>query len=195
MLYPQFGSSPRGRGTPQADRILKSTGTRRFIPARAGNTESASVFCPDLLRRRFIPARAGNTTARARSVGGQYRFIPARAGNTPFCAPMPVRCIATVHPRAGGEHQDAKSRARRGRTRFIPARAGNTESAGSRVRTSTVHPRAGGEHSSRNRMIQRVFSNVKERTSLKLPGFRDWRCSSNHRIRAVIRYMVVGRQG
>ncbi len=75
---PVGGSSPLARGTHgcRADRRR----TRRFIPARAGNTNTSLVV-----------SRSGP------------RFIPARAGNTYF--DVATAASITVHPRSRGEHK------------------------------------------------------------------------------------------
>ena len=174
----RYGSSPRGRGTP--DRVVAFPDAGRFIPARAGNTPSITTAC----RPSTVHPRAGGEHSVARSSSVSWygssprgrgtrcareghrrsrRFIPARAGNTR--AASVVLLEWTVHPRAGGEHfvldteaaivtgssprgrgtPQSVERARNG-LRFIPARAGNTRPRTSRATRATVHPRAGGEH-------------------------------------------------
>ena len=113
-----YGSSPRGRGTQSGARDVGAD--RRFIPARAGNTNAAIVPRPtapvhpraggehaSAARRRSSPTgsspRGRGTLQRFGDGGNQGRFIPARAGNTTFSTPMVGR--STVHPRAGGEHR------------------------------------------------------------------------------------------
>ena len=140
-----YGSSPRGRGT--RARAARARTSRRFIPARAGNTATTS----DPVHPRAggeHPLTGSSPRGRGthwipRRVGPLNRFIPARAGNTSISLSSSPR--RSVHPRAGGEHNDFL-RARwvgygsspRGRGtrrpcserpalhRFIPARAGNT---------------------------------------------------------------------
>ena len=112
------GSSPPARGTPRTqDRRPR---TRRFIPARAGNTSDRcsrtriSAVHPrprgehsiDQARKCYLfgsspPARG--TRALARAALHVRRFIPARAGNTILFSRniSPV----TVHPRPRGEHR------------------------------------------------------------------------------------------
>ena len=111
------GSSPLARGTLAARGRRRAR--RRFIPARAGNTEGAES-APDLVpvhpRSRGEHSLAETSTtcmsgssplARGTpcSVGARiarHRFIPARAGNTAATAPR--RLCAPVHPRSRGEH-------------------------------------------------------------------------------------------
>ena len=115
------GSSPRGRGT-RHRRHAGHVG-RRFIPARAGNTERRHAREPDRtvhpraggehpIRSLFecvpsgsSPRGRGTRSGRCRATGG-HRFIPARAGNTWMMIPMSL--LMAVHPRAGGEHDDAR---------------------------------------------------------------------------------------
>ena len=73
----QSGSSPRGRGTPGSP-ITRRT-RRRFIPARAGNTDSA---CARDSSGSGSSPRGRGTQAQARRPTLAHRFIPARAGNT-----------------------------------------------------------------------------------------------------------------
>ena len=79
--------------------------------------------------------------------------------------------------------------------RFIPARAGNTGSRRRAWRWSTVHPRAGGEHPSHRIMIRKIFFEVKERTRLYPPCFRDNRDGSSLWNRTLIRWFFIGWQG
>ena len=96
-----FGSSPRVRGTPPADR---SAAKRvRFIPACAGNT------LPSV--RPWIDAPGSSPRVRGTPAGGPGsprcgRFIPACAGNTIGCGT--VRPPEPVHPRVCGEHISAR---------------------------------------------------------------------------------------
>ena len=112
------GSSPRGRGTRALRR--RPGWTRRFIPARAGNT-SITTACARLAT---VHPRAGGEhwSERLRSA--------ARFGSSPRGRGTPLHDLE------------------RGlRRRFIPARAGNTGAGRGRVGRVAVHPRAGGEHS------------------------------------------------
>ncbi len=132
------GSSPRTRGTrSESDR---ATGSRRFIPAHAGNTWRATVHGSG----GSVHPRARGEHFIVRTPGGQtVRFIPAHAGNTPESKTR--NQTWTVHPRARGEHQThrglpltsfgssprtrgtlARLHRRASRGRFIPAHAGNT---------------------------------------------------------------------
>ena len=79
--------------------------------------------------------------------------------------------------------------------RFIPARAGNTSCHSAIWCACTVHPRAGGEHSSRNRLIQRIYFDDKERTRIGATGFRDLRGGSRPRNCILILHIVVTEQG
>ena len=111
------GSSPRRRGTPLPCRRTEQS--RRFIPARAGNT-LASACSIALIS--VHPRAGGEHIAESSACGLSYgssprgrgtpagvfrgsapgRFIPARAGNT--SRPASSRTLISVHPRAGGEH-------------------------------------------------------------------------------------------
>ena len=152
------GSSPRGRGTraPRPRARLR----RRFIPARAGNTISAS---PGPGRASVHPRAGGEHRVRARRPVAWIGSSPRGRGTrlTRCTSPAP----RSVHPRAGGEHASrwVKQRRKRGSSprgrgtplvedlmfqlkRFIPARAGNTLSSPTYGEPLAVHPRAGGEH-------------------------------------------------
>jgi len=73
--------------------------SRRFIPARAGNTSLSPAF---VLCTAVHPRASGeHVSVRVRPLAVQ-RFIPARAGNTGGM--LAARLIKTVHPRASGEH-------------------------------------------------------------------------------------------
>ena len=111
------GSSPLARGTPDFQQA--TIAFRRFIPARAGNTD-----CAERLNREETvhPRSRGEHdepgSASVRLAGSSplargtlvlepedlllLRFIPARAGNTPRSAP-PL-WSRSVHPRSRGEH-------------------------------------------------------------------------------------------
>ena len=120
-LSPQSdGSSPLARGTLQRRAGLAHPD--RFIPARAGNTEtshrppsSRTVHPRSRGEHGFVghamngsigssPLARGTRTVR-RAVKASERFIPARAGNTRAtpCMSTPT----TVHPRSRGEHRPA----------------------------------------------------------------------------------------
>ena len=138
------GSSPRGRGTRRARRGRHVV--QRFIPARAGNTESTpcGAPCPPVHPRaggehypQFVGAAGnGGSSPRGRGTpiwwalaGAGTRFIPARAGNTRAASYLVAD--AAVHPRAGGEHFSATAQAGaligsspRGRGTLAPARLG-----------------------------------------------------------------------
>ena len=112
-----FGSSPRGRGTRRHPcyHLLH----QRFIPARAGNTQS----CPPHTDGHSVHPRAGGEHADDAAIG--WRIIGSS-------------------PRGRGTQAIETARARV--LRFIPARAGNTRTCSCRRPCATVHPRAGGEH-------------------------------------------------
>ena len=164
IRIPIFGSSPRGRGTQPGSR--NERGSIRFIPARAGNTDSRGSPHP---HPPGSSPRGRGTPRLAFADGVTLRFIPARAGNTRH--PLESMLRRPVHPRAGGEHLDLRSirekgigssprgrgtligeRSRKLMIRFIPARAGNTSDPISSKSRYPVHPRAGGEHLYRERM-------------------------------------------
>ena len=111
------GSSPRGRGT----RFRASAGTagERFIPARAGNTQSPIRFP----QQQTVHPRAGGEHSSTSGVMFESCGSSPRGRGTP-----------------------GRRRGRRHRCRFIPARAGNTIPSPGAFGAPPVHPRAGGEH-------------------------------------------------
>ena len=110
------GSSPHARGTPQRTGLLLVSS--RFIPACAGNAQSASrrgmgeTVHPRMRGERLdepmsISLQAGSSP-HARGTPRQVinrclreRFIPACAGNA--CEPCAASCRPPVHPRMRGE--------------------------------------------------------------------------------------------
>ena len=111
------GSSPLARGAPRQS--ATASWRRRFIPARAGSTNSPSPPFDSVAvhprsrgehkssppRRR--PQAGSSPLARGahhseRLHGRDHRFIPARAGSTSSSAPP--SSAASVHPRSRGEH-------------------------------------------------------------------------------------------
>ena len=111
------GSSPRGRGTPLLRHVDVSS--RRFIPARAGNTTP----CRLRSRRTSVHPRAG---------GEHVEVLPFDSGNdgsSPRGRGTPILRVRQVEFH-----------------RFIPARAGNTLGVADGHPSAAVHPRAGGEH-------------------------------------------------
>jgi len=111
------GSSPRVRGTLQGR--LSQPQKKRFIPARAGNTNASSGVdgysavhpraCGEHTISNILSAILDGSSPRVRGtprglhrIRQQFRFIPARAGNTPALAPEAAP--EAVHPRACGEH-------------------------------------------------------------------------------------------
>ena len=118
-----YGSSPLARGTLPPERPAGQD--RRFIPARAGNTNSPGDACMwwtvhprsrgEHLRRQFglAPDLGSSPLARGTPSSGLFRgaglrFIPARAGNTPW--PARSGSSKTVHPRSRGEHAGEDAR-------------------------------------------------------------------------------------
>ena len=114
------GSSPRERGT-------------RFVLLRLH------------LLRRFIPARAGNTN-RERYPPQEYSVHPRASGEHHSTRSLAWRTDGSS-PRERGTPHRRPSRQRR--QRFIPARAGNTSTETSVPEVKPVHPRASGEHPGR----------------------------------------------
>ena len=132
------GSSPLARGTP--GRLAENGQAGRFIPARAGNTNSLS--------RSDWPTHGSSPLARGTppATGKKYvigRFIPARAGNTCYVWPSGARIYGSS-PLARGTPPATGKKYVIGR--FIPARAGNTVRARWRRGCWPVHPRSRGEH-------------------------------------------------
>ena len=117
---PQFGSSPRGRGT--VDTPLCRVSLARFIPAWAGN-RWVRCACPEIgpvhprvggeqcHPSRHL-ARAGGSSPRGRGTAlltepaiTGLRFIPAWAGNSKISTTAAE--TTPVHPRVGGEQLSA----------------------------------------------------------------------------------------
>ena len=113
------GSSPPARGTPYKQRMVMLS--RRFIPARAGNTLPA-------------PARPFLIPVHPRPRGEHIRYNPVGTQ------------LDGSSPPARGTHFGGVAVAIE--SRFIPARAGNTESHETYRRPPAVHPRPRGEHAS-----------------------------------------------
>ena len=112
-----IGSSPRLRGTHQADTLRQRV--QRFIPAFAGNTRCG----------RRAPAQA----AVHPRVCGEHQ---PRAGVDSHRAGSSPRLRGTHPPGTRQEHA----------VRFIPAFAGNTSWRKKHCCTCSVHPRVCGEH-------------------------------------------------
>ncbi len=117
LAQSEYGSSPRGRGTP-GEAVRRSPG-RWFIPAWAGNTYQT-------VRNEALK------TVHPR-VGGEHTGTPKSVGSGTGSS-----------PRGRGTQQMARAIHRR--RRFIPAWAGNTVDGLARVPPGSVHPRVGGEH-------------------------------------------------
>ena len=152
------GSSPLARGTPRPS--SPTPRTRRFIPARAGNTTgSAGGPCRAAVHPRSR-GEHGAPDAGTHEVPGSSPL----ARGTPGPGGVGRRPVA-VHPRSRGEHEPAPAGLRgsggssplaRGThprgpqpirsSRFIPARAGNTIGRVTRHGGPAVHPRSRGEH-------------------------------------------------
>ena len=112
-----LGSSPRVRGTPQAQTAERARA--RFIPAGAGNTygtispRTARAVHPRGCGEHFFQIgerltqvgsspRVRGTPRRIAISDALSRFIPAGAGNTIRARRRP--CVQSVHPRGCGEH-------------------------------------------------------------------------------------------
>ena len=117
-MKPLCGSSPRMRGTARPRYF--PTGTRRFIPAHAGNrskiwsSSTISTVHPRACGEQGVGStrstRKSGSSPRMRGTGARParqsqadRFIPAHAGNRTPGAP-PEKPFA-VHPRACGEQK------------------------------------------------------------------------------------------
>ena len=160
------GSSPLARGTPPG---APSTGlTRRFIPARAGNTStprrrrSADTVHPRSRGEHVLPAcrlhipigsspLARGTRCCMNPSRGRGRFIPARAGNT--VGPASSKRGPAVHPRSRGEHGPPPPRAPL-HLGSSPLARGTRASSSRSNRLDSVHPRSRGEHQSSKSLIQ-----------------------------------------
>ena len=116
LRRPTFGSSPRVRGTEQAENYVGKK--LRFIPACAGNRRG---------RRRWSPTRPVHPR-----VCGEQSLPVARQYP---CSGSSPRVRGTEEPY---RHRQVK-------TRFIPACAGNRMTAGCEAGSTTVHPRVCGE--------------------------------------------------
>ena len=155
------GSSPRERGT--RDCPACSRNPRRFIPARAGNTQITAdlrydtTVHPRASGEHAIPILPGDnavgSSPRERGTRSYrsdplepFRFIPARAGNTAIHRARHERDSGSS-PRERGTLGSARLHCQR--PRFIPARAGNTLVSVGSTRAVSVHPRASGEHKTR----------------------------------------------
>ena len=112
------GSSPLARGT-RPRRMPPRCGAR-FIPARAGNTDSWRCYTSV---GPVHPRSRGEHIRPARPRG-------ARTGSSPLARGTRMSGRLAVAP-----------------VRFIPARAGNTGWGGTGAAGSAVHPRSRGEHS------------------------------------------------
>ena len=140
-----FGSSLRGRGTPTASRVRRTS--RRFIPARAGNTSTNP-----------IPPAPPAVHPRA---GGEHPLPPTATHQRSGSSPRGRGTLALRH------HQPLP-------VRFIPARAGNTCASRVPCRRTSVHPRAGGEHLRISRaMSAYIGSSPRGRGTPRVPGLRS----------------------
>ena len=116
------GSSPRVRGT--AESRLRNDGTRRFIPACAGNSpkcrlvHSSPTVHPRVCGEQWsvvsdTPCPVGSsprvrgTVLSARETDFDARFIPACAGNSVTSRSSPA--ALPVHPRVCGEQDEEKA--------------------------------------------------------------------------------------
>ena len=121
-----FGSSPLARGTLYGN--VAAPTSRRFIPARAGNTPSASPW-----------KRPGPVHPRSR---GEHAHAHYERDHDSGSSPL-----------ARGTLPDGWYRCRV--DRFIPARAGNTISRRRKINSAPVHPRSRGEHVRSSRWMDR----------------------------------------
>ncbi len=134
------GSSPRVRGTPRARGCTAPA--RRFIPARAGNTQWEAVdHSSAAVHPRACGEHFNHISQDSPERGSSPRVRGTRSPSPRTCAPIPV------HPRACGEHLSAVSQERitfgsSPRVRGTP----HNHSDGTAGRA--VHPRACGEHTS-----------------------------------------------
>ena len=113
------GSSPRTRGT--ATWRCLTSGSRRFIPAHAGNSSGGARA----VSRPAVHPRARGEQPQACQIGGAcFGSSPRTRGTDP---PPPRRTSGR---------------------RFIPAHAGNRRPSESAFGSTPVHPRARGEQSS-----------------------------------------------
>jgi len=123
----EHGSSPRGRGTREAQRQELEQG--RFIPAWAGNAATKMMTT----RKTTVHPRVGgerSTTARGRCA--QAGSSPRGRGTPPLDPRLDVR------------------------GRFIPAWAGNAGQPRAQPPDGPVHPRVGGERETPGRAPSRV---------------------------------------
>ena len=156
------GSSPRVRGT--ANPETQAPGSRRFIPARAGNGAAPTTCDPFLA---VHPRACGERTSAAPIAPSLFGSSPRVRGTGPTRGGRTSR--PAVHPRACGErvraalafaHRAGSSPRVRGTgrrrarglhaERFIPARAGNGTRFPFAWLLNPVHPRACGERSAIN---------------------------------------------
>ena len=116
-MFILYGPSPHARGTPA--HASASAGSRRSIPASAGNT---GVSRRSQATNTVHPRMRGEHERRVDSVGE-------------FCGPSP-HARGTHHAAWVGDEK----------LRSIPACAGNTRHRGRCRRRCPVHPRMRGEH-------------------------------------------------
>ena len=121
------GSSPLARGTRSSAGGRRPP--RRFIPARAGNTDPA-------------PLPSGDAGVHPRSRG---EHNPSIVGSFPLYGSSPL-----ARGTRGSSTTGALDR------RFIPARAGNTRGSSIRGALPAVHPRSRGEHAGVRRPVLRL---------------------------------------
>ena len=115
---PNLGSSPLARGTRR--KVRRAGRRQRFIPARAGNTNSTAVH------------PSGNPV-HPRSRGEHVSALaadPSSFGSSPLARGTREGWLPATDP-----------------SRFIPARAGNTDLRPRSRAPPPVHPRSRGEHS------------------------------------------------
>ena len=135
---PKTTVHPRSRGEHDGtrrsnDQIIGSSPLARGTPRTFGNSS---------ISRRFIPARAGNTAGHVARVRGWPVHPRSRGEHSTI--PLLVASASGSSPLARGTR--ASRLAARRRLRFIPARAGNTSSLRPSESSTPVHPRSRGEH-------------------------------------------------
>ena len=133
-----IGSSPRVRGTHCM--LWKTQRSKRFIPARAGNTPGGED--------NLVMEYGSSPRVRGTPLSGQVLTLsgpvhPRAGGEHILAAILNMRAYGSS-PRVRGTHVRGTGPARV--YRFIPARAGNTSHASLMARRIAVHPRACGEH-------------------------------------------------
>ena len=145
------GSSPLTRGTPALD--LETSGSRRFIPAYAGNSLHIGVWRQ--VQKRFIPAYAGNSQARLK----KKRLIsvhPRLRGELPLEKPC-QRARSGSSPLTRGTL--TRYAEMRWQIRFIPAYAGNSLKQGIEHLTNSSKDFLSGKYAKNPETVLNHFKN------------------------------------